>query len=123
MAKKKLRKPLHFFDYVIGQNYYYMPAFTSEEIRQSIFKNFGITPESEDLPTYHGKTWDVRSDNGAHGIFIYVKDPRDISTFTHEAVHAAAYALHMRGFTFNCDQEAYSYTVAALVKYLYLGLK
>jgi hypothetical protein len=100
-----------------------MPAFTSEEIRQGIFRNFGVMPESEDLPAYHGKTWDVRSDKGAHGIFIYVKDPRDISTFTHEAVHAAAYALPMRGFTFNCDQEAYSYTVAALVKYLYLGLK
>lgn len=112
--KRKDRKPHFAYDPINMQNFYYCPGFTSEQISKAIKINFDIE-HKEELSTKIGNCLYVQNEKNA-GIFIWIKDYKDFSSFVHEVVHATAFALCNRGYEFNENQEAFSYQAGFLTK-------
>lgn len=112
---KKDIKILHIYEPVHRQNYYYCAGTSLARIQKLVKDTCGVDVSGMVYDGL-GKTFYVMHPEAGRAIFICLKDPRDYPNLVHELVHAVAYALIPRGYSFDENQEVFSYVSAFLFK-------
>lgn len=115
MIKKKV-KTLHAFEPLHCQNFYFCPGFTEDQFKNSVISTYGKEVDIDSISlSGNGKCLAVKVPVG-YGIFIWIRDPKDLKSFIHEVVHASAFALCDRGYNFDINQEVFSYLCGYLTE-------
>lgn len=105
----------HIYDPVHRQSFYYCGGTSLKRIKKLVQDTYGIDI-SDMIYDGAGKTFHIPHPEYGSGIFICLKNRGDLPNLVHEVVHAAGFALLLRGYTFDEHQEVFSYVSAFLFK-------
>ena len=103
------------YDYVYRNNFYLLEPVTNKGIKQFIKNQFKIE-NYEPGPIGDGRCLDIRDgEENQQAVIICLKNrfsytPKNISTLTHELLHAAHFVLSERHVNFKMEDNNESYT-------------
>jgi len=103
------------YDDIHRQNFYFFRGTKPSQVIKELNKQFKLTLREDDFQ-FESEGLTIQLVHESNPIIIWLKNPDNLSTFVHEVVHAASFALCERGYNFNPTQEAYSYLCGFLTR-------